>query len=269
MTAQIEWLGEVPDLGKVGRVVAPWNEQVEAFAQAGAEIVDTQDVAATRLANIYDGFTRTNIMPVSVKGKPTILVRPSDFTTPHGALEIVAAHRKGAYPKRSTDFYDAAEEIAKTEETLEPEERTHITMSQIGDHSLSKEMPQARFLLGLRTNEYFKAKEHEQIPFYDLEGTSTKYADVNYLWFYVPQDGSGLSCRYLSLDFHNGALGVLRKTAESGSRSPGYVSLTDVRNANSQAVARVLEEEGLSGLNKRLTQRIGEATLEQVRLYNK
>ncbi|MBI5803832.1 hypothetical protein HY450_01155 [Candidatus Pacearchaeota archaeon] len=213
MTTQIEWLGEVKGLGRIARVVAPLPEQLNAFKEVGAELVDTRDVVEIRLAGVYDGFTRTSLMPVAVKGGNTILYRPSELMTPAGARDAVTTHRNGRYPIRSTDFYDAVRGIAQAEEGLEPEDRTAISVSQKGDHAWTPEMPETRFTMGRKAQRYFDEKGYKEVPYLDLIGDSNGYATVNYVWFDDPHNDSELNCRGRGLGSHNVALGVLRKTA--------------------------------------------------------
>ncbi|MEK6855472.1 MAG: hypothetical protein AABX73_04595 [Nanoarchaeota archaeon] len=268
---EIEWVAETKNK-KFGRIVAPWDKEVEAFGKVGASLVLPEDVVEARLAG-YDGFSRTRLIPVKVKGKNTILYKGNELVTPVGAREIVIAHVNGRYPARSTDFYDVVEDIARLQEGLEPEDRVAIVVVEDGDHSWTKEMPEARFTLGPRTKTYFERKVEPfgktEIPYFDLVADSTEHATFNYVWFFNPLNDSKLDCGIQDLHDDSNALGVLEKTAEGGSRSPVYVNLTSVKKANSEAVARVLEEEGLSGLSKRLTSKIGEATLEQIRSYSK
>jgi len=263
---EIKWVAET-ETRKFGRLVLPWNDQVAIFTNVNMSSVFPEDVVDARLAG-YDGFSRTRLIPVKVKGKSTVLYKGDDIITPAGAGEIVLAHSKGKYPTRSTDFYDVVEGIAKSQDNKEPEDRDAIIVTQSGDHSWSREMPETRFALGPKTTQYFKNKVEPlgrtEIPFLDLQADSTKYATFNYVWFGDPRDVSGLGCRGRLLHVRSGALGVLEKTAEGGSRSPKETILTNIRNANSTAVARCLKEIGMTGLADKLAG-LPEAVLREYR----
>jgi hypothetical protein len=213
------------------RLVAPWDKQVEIFGGANMTPALPEDVVEARLAG-YDGHSRTRLIPVKVDGKNTILYKGPELTTPAGAGEIVLAHAQGRYPTRSTDFYDSVETIAKSQEGWEPEDRTAIVVAQKGNHSWTREMPETRFALGPKTNQYFNDEVEPigrtEVPYFDLTADSTKHATFNYAWFDDPQDGSVLDCRNSFLHVHNIALGVSKKTAKGGSHSPGYLNLTDL-----------------------------------------
>jgi hypothetical protein len=254
---QAEKIGTLNGKGDIYQVAAPLHEQIKTFGDLGISfpfLIDPQEVVETRLAGLTDTWTRTSIMPVTTKGENTILVRPDLIITGPGLMEYISAlqavnsHKEGQYPTRPRDFYEIIKELAKSQSGLEPEDRIANRMETKGDHSLTSEMPDTRFILGRKTHDYYDKKVNgKSIPFYDLEGDSNNHTTVNYLWFYYPQDGSSLRCRCRSLDSHYGALGVL-KTAEGGSREISEYSLTDVKNANSQALERYLHQKEMTGL---------------------
>ncbi len=218
--AQIEWVAETPSR-KFGRIDAPWNDQIAAFTDANMSLVLPENVVEARLAG-YDSSSRTRLIPVKVKGKKTILYKGTELVTPAGAGEIVRAHLRKIYPIRSTDFYDALEAIAQSQESLKPEDRIAVIVAKDGDHLWGEEMPQRRFALGPQAIRYFREKvepfKRTEIPFFDLKANSTRYANINYVWFSGPQYGSGLYCGDWLLGGDYPAFGMLEKTAGGGSR---------------------------------------------------
>jgi hypothetical protein len=239
-TTEAESLGPVEDLGRIYRVAAPLDRQITTFSILGVQypyLVDTQEVAQIRNAGITDTWTRTSVAPVARKGEKTILFRPSPLMNPSMASLAVKSHRNGKYID-APELYDAVQEIAISEESLEPEDRTAITLSQKGDFQLTPEMPDTQFLLGRDTKEYFDKFGHNSIPLYNLQ-TDSKFGVMNYLWFDGPLGDSDVVLRYRNLGSDGYALGVLRETAEGSSQNLGY-SITDIRQANAEAVKEQL-----------------------------
>ena len=221
VNAQIEWVAETEDR-KFGKVVAPWDKQVEVFKGVGAEIVLPEDAVDAGFAG-YNSPSRTRLIAVKVRGKNTILYKGSELTTLAGAEEIVKAHANGRYPTRPTYFYDYLEDIAKTQEGDEPKDRTAIVLSRYGTQFWGNETPEAKFTLGPRANQYFKDKLEplgiREIPFFDLLADLPKCSILNYVRFVGdPQCGSLLICVGQNLHLSSSALGVLEKTVEGGSR---------------------------------------------------
>jgi hypothetical protein len=88
-------------------------------------------------------------------------------------------HANFKYPQLSREFYELVKAKATSQEGMEPEDRTALILSKKGDYSWTPEMPETRFVLGRRAQEYFKAKGHSLIQFYDLISDSEKDAVVN------------------------------------------------------------------------------------------
>ncbi|MEK6848148.1 MAG: hypothetical protein AABX65_00765 [Nanoarchaeota archaeon] len=209
-----ERIGNVKGLGEIFCLCAPLNNQIETFREVGIlapYLVLPEEVVAIRLAEASNLGTRTSMTPLSVQGENTILYRGSPWmSSPEMARVAVRAHAESRYPQMQREFYEAVKEKAKEQECLEPEDRIAFRLSQKGNFQLTPEMPDTRFILGPRAEEYFKTKGHSSIKLYDLNSDSAKEVDVNYLWFNGSQCGSALSCRNGDLGRLSRAFGVLR-----------------------------------------------------------
>ena len=250
-------IGTVDGLGDIYLRCLPLDRQIRAFQELGINypyLVDTRDVVRIRLAGVSNNGTRTSVAPVSAKGERTILIRPSPLMNLAMASYAIDAHRNNSYPTMPREFYEVAKRIAKNEESLEPEDRTAIILSQDGDFKLTHEMPEARFSLG-QAGEYFNKVNHKKIDLYNLPAPDNKdLSYVNYLWFKSPQDDSDLNCGGRYLDDDSNAFGVLNKSAEGTSKksSDHIYSLTDIRKAHLEVVPRVLAQQGVPVLESML-----------------
>ncbi len=235
---------EVEGLGTVYKADAPLDEQLQAFRKVGITTLATpEEVAQIRLAGISDSWSRTNVAPIAIKGGKTILYRNSPLMNTLMATLAVNAHRKGQYLVLDKEVYEVAEAFAKAETEIAPEDRTAMFVSQDGDFGLKTDMDEARFLLGKHNQGYFerfvKGGKDGQIQFYNLTGNFKDRATVNYLWFYLPQNGSSLYCRDRGLCSGGVyAFGVLR-TGEASAQKNGY-TLTEIEKANSEIIREVL-----------------------------
>ena len=223
-------------------------------------------MAQIRLAGITENWSRTSVAPIAIKGGKTILLRSSPIMNPLMAASAVKAHRNAQYLQLGKEFYEVADEIAKSQFEMAPEDREAIALSQTGDFPLIVEMDETRFLLGKTARPYFEkfvsGGKEGKIQFYNLEGDSKSSATVNYIWG-DPQYVSVLDagCRYLDVD--DGAFGVLR-TGVASAQKNGY-SLTEIGNANSEVVPVVLRKAGVSALEGMLARPLTTALLEELR----
>ena len=96
------------------------------------------------------------------------------------ALSAVRAHRSGKYFTTDSQVYEAARDLAKTETTKCPEDRTAIALSQNGDFNLTPEMEESRFALGKFTKQYFEKFTQGKISLWNLSADSKVQAVVNY-----------------------------------------------------------------------------------------
>ncbi|MEK6893523.1 MAG: hypothetical protein AABX07_04935 [Nanoarchaeota archaeon] len=211
MKYEAQKVGEVPELGTIYRVNAPLDEQLKAFEKVGIRTLATlEEVAQIRLAEVSNDYSRTSIAPIAVKDSKTILVRDSPLMNPLMTLAAVRAHANKRYFETIKEVYEAAEALAQSQDTIAPEDRDALIVSQTGDFKLTPEMDESRFVFRKQTTPYFAKFTEGTIPFWNLFASSKNTATVNYLWFSDPQDESVLSCRDGSLDDDGRAFGVLR-----------------------------------------------------------
>ena len=241
-------IGEVKGLGLIYQVRAPLDKQILSLIKVGAEMVSPEETAMIRIAEVSNDYTRTSMAPVAVKGEKPVLYKASPFMNPAMAKIAVNAHSNGKYPSFNREFYEVVKEIANTESSFEPEDRTAQILDSSEDYDLTPEMDDAKFILGKNTSEYFKKFGHSKINFLNLPvgGLPKDKCNVNYLWFNRPENGSSINGRDRSLNNVNRAFGV-RKSAEGAAKNSGY-ALTDIKNAIITAMPKSLEELGLSGL---------------------
>ncbi len=259
-------IGKVEGLGEIFQVAASLDGQIASLKEAGVShpyLVGVDDTAQIRLAGVSNDFTRTHIAPVALKGKPTLLYRPSDLMSPVMAFMAVQAHRKGEYVKMPGEFYESVEQIAKSEEGLEPEDRTAIALPGSDDFNLTSEMEPSRFLFRNFAKPYFAEFTQGTIPFENLKADAKGVAILNYLWFNFPQGGSLLSGWGWGLSRDGSGFGV--RVAEGDARKNFGYSLTDIRTANTEAVAEVLAQQNVGGLTEMLSKPLGAKLLERLR----
>jgi len=235
------------------------NEQIEDFKSTGIAhpyLAALDDVASIRIEGLSDNGSRTSMMPIRARKRPTILTRDSVFMTSLMAEVIMRCHKGGKYPDIFTDAeYDILFEKAKTQSNMAPEDRNvHVLEGQAdseGKFMLTPEMDDTKFILRAHASRYFEVKKHTQIPFYDLPDTAPKgKAIANYVWFSEPRSGSWLDARYRGLSYGDGrAFGVLDKTSEAGSQNSGY-NLTRIENASQEAIERTAREMEVAGVLK-------------------
>ena len=268
MSYEAQKVGTVKELGEIYRTDAPLDEQLKSFARVGiTNLATPEEVAQIRLAGITENWSRTSVAPIAIKGGKTILLRSSPIMNPLMAASAVKAHRNAQYLQLGKEFYEVADEIAKSQLEMAPEDREAIALSQIGDFPLIVEMDETRFLLGKTARPYFEkfvsGGKEGKIQFYNLEGDSKSSATVNYLWFSDPRDVSGLDAGSRDLYSDNRAFGVLR-TGVASAQKNGY-SLTEIGNANSEVVPVVLRKAGVSALEGMLARPLTTALLEELR----
>lgn len=269
-------VGTLPGRGDIYQVAAPLDQQLQAFMEKGIYSLPTiEQVVDIRLDGVFNEpqkaneFTRTSIMPVALQGEPTILCKqslqiPSLLMNPAMAAVAVAAHRRSEYVPVQKEFYEFVRDVARSQEGFELENRIAHTVSQSGDFDIASETDDARFCFGRRAQEYFKAKNHSKIRFYNLSAPSKESAVVNYTWFDDPQFDSHLSCGYRCLYDVGRAFGVFWNAAEGSTQKIGY-TLTEIQNANSKVIPIVLKEKGVPALEGMLTNSLNEELLKTLR----
>ena len=234
--------------GEVYHTVGTLDQQIKDFHEVGIVfpyLVDVEQVAEMRLKDISLSWTRTSIAPVAIRGGKTILVKKSPLMNPDMARVVVATHKAGKYLE-IPGVYDSFSQIAKDQLGMEPEDRTASELSGDGEFDIDVDIDEAKFLFGKQRRPYFERfVTSGTIPLENLS-TDSKVGAINHLWFYYPQYRSFLDCssRNLSNDIY--AFGVLR-AGRASAKNLGY-SLTEVVNANSEAILYVLDKKGLSGI---------------------
>ncbi|MBS3072136.1 hypothetical protein J4408_04055 [Candidatus Pacearchaeota archaeon] len=190
-------------------------------------------------------FHEVGIAPVAIRGGKTILVKKSPLMNPDMARVVVATHKAGKYLE-IPGVYDSFSQIAKDQLGMEPEDRTALELSGEGNFDIGVDIDEAKFLFGKQRRPYFERfVTSGTIPLENLS-TDSKVGAINHLWFYDPRDGSYLCCGDGCLGGGNDAFGVLRAGGASA-KNLGY-SLTEIVNANSEAILYVLDKKGLSGI---------------------
>ncbi len=225
-------VGKLSDGREVYQNCLPLNAQIEDFKSVGIAhpyLASPYDVALIRMEGLSDDGSRTNMMPVKARKRPTILARISEFMTPLMAEVIMDAHRNGKYPDIFTEAtYELLSEQADAQSIIAPEDRNvHALEGKTdseGKFMLTPEMDDTRFILRNHASKYFQVKKHTQIPFYDLLDEAPKGKVIaNYVWFNGPRFGSGLYARSRYLYYvDDGAFGVLDKSAEGASQNSGH-----------------------------------------------
>ena len=218
------------DKGEFYQVNAPLDKAVRALSAVGipapflATPSQMTDFRLTHPDKANQSSTRTSCAPVKVRSKPTIITANSPWLLDEATAKVaVEAHRRGEYPTLHTGFYDALEEIAQRQSSLEPEDRTvHILGGKPDSDSIITLVPDsddARFLIKRLASNYFTQFNHPTILLYDLsdENIPKGVATVNYLWFFSPDFGSYFDAWYGALYDGDRSSGVLPKTAKGGS----------------------------------------------------
>ncbi len=243
MTYEAQKIGTVEGLGDIYRVAAPLDEQLRAFADKGIHTLAAPDeVAQIHLDDISTTCSRTSMAPIALRGGKTILVRDSILMAPLMASAAVKAHASERYFETNRDVYEAAEALARSQESMYPEDRSALIVSQERDLILlTPKMPESRFILRKQTEPYFDKFTEGKIKFYNLFGNSDSQTIINYMWFGPPLINSGLYCSWSDLDDDYPAFGVLRTTESSAKNtSASNYTPTDVQRFH-QAVERLRE----------------------------
>jgi hypothetical protein len=266
MVVEARHVGTLSDGGEVYQVVASLNRQVEAFSDVGInDLIDVEKATEVRLQGISNDWTRTNILPLAVKGGRTVLRKLSPYTSNAIMAEVaVNANRRGEYPSLSIDSYESAKALAEAQEGMEPEDRTAIIIPFDGHGQFRQDMDVTRFTLGESMNPYFAGfVSGGQVPFFNLLGQSTKETTAGYLWFIGPQGDSELNAGFGYLNYAGRAFGALY-SGEAGVQNSGF-SLTQIGKANSEVIPVVLEEQGFSGAINTLARPLKKGLIERLR----
>ncbi len=235
-------IGTVKGLGDIYQVSGPLDQQLLAFADEGIHTLAAPDeVAQIRLAGVSKNYSRTSMAPIVLKSEKTILVRDSILMNLLMAA-AVRAHASKKYFETDRKFYETAEAIAKSQESMAPEDRRALIVSKRGDFILTPEMPESRFILRKQTKPYFDKLTNGTMEFYNILGYPDSQVILNCMWFGSPRSYSSLDCRRKGLDSDGRAFGVLR-TAESSAKNIGasdYYTPADILRFNN--IMKNLEE---------------------------
>ncbi len=263
MANEVEKIGSVEGLGDIYESQPlPADKQLVAFIEKGINrYASPGEVTRTRIASISTKSSRTSMAPIAVRGANTILYRFSPLMNPLMIQRAVNLHRKGEY-LAIPGAYEEAEAIARQEEGLEPEDRTAIILPQKGDFPLTPETEATRFILERPAKQYFEIFGHTKIPLLDLS-TDSEVPIINYLWFGRPEGGSFVSLRYRGLYGDDVAFGVL-PTGVASAKKFGY-DLTQIRDANLEAIHAVLRNIGVHALEEMLTKPLTDGLLKELR----
>ena len=243
MTYEAQKIGTVEGLGDIYQVTAPLDEQLRAFADKGIHTLAAPDeVAQIHLAGVSKDYSRTNMAPIALKSEKTILVRDFILMNHLMASTVVRHHKNRGYFETCRKVYEAAEALARSQESMYPEDRSALIVSQERDLILlTPKMPESRFILRKQTEPYFDKFTEGKIKFYNLFGNSDSQTIINYMWFGPPLINSGLYCSWSDLDDDYPAFGVLRTTESSAKNtSASNYTPTDVQRFN-EAVERLRE----------------------------
>ena len=263
------YIGKLKDGREVFQNYLPLNEQIQDFHSLGIQhLASPDDIALIRIEGLSNEFSRTSMMPIRAKQKPTILTRLSELMSPLMAEVIMDAHRQGNYPDIFPDSsYDILEEKANTQSSLAPEDRDiHILEGKVdtqGKFFLTLEMDDTKFILRRNASAYFEGR-HTQIPFYDLPDIARKGRTVaNYVCFGESQSGSELGARYGDLYCDGRAFGVRDKIGAAMQLNLGD-NLTRIENASNDAIEQTAREMEIAGLLKFGFSKKASATLLEI-----
>ncbi len=263
MTYEAQKIGTVEGLGDIYRVAAPLDKQLRAFADKGIHTLAAPDeVAQIRLAGVSKDYSRTSMAPIALKGKKTILVRDSILMNPLMAPVAVRAYASKRHFETNRDVYEAAEALAKSQESMAPEDRSALIVSQRGCFILTPEMPESQFIFRKQTEPYFDEFTKQTKPYFDrfTKGTiefenlpedSNSQVIFNYLWF---GHYRVLHCGWLGLDKDEAAYGVLRTAEGTSQRISGAevsisaLSLAEVLEFSRRYVSEAARDEYESGI---------------------
>lgn len=224
MAYKAQKIGNVKGLGDIYQVTAYLDHQLLAFTRVGINSLAAPDeVAQIRLVGVSNDYSRTSIAPIAINGGKTVLVRDSPLMNPLMASAAVKAHANGRYFETSKEVYEAAEALANSQDSLAPEDRSALIVSQAGDFQLTSEMPESLFILRKQAKPYFGKFTQGQIPFCGITSSSKDSATINYLGFSSPRVDSGLSCGYRSLGGDGRAFGVLDSLAKRAHKKPAIL----------------------------------------------
>ncbi len=209
-------IGTVKDLGDIYQVTAPLDKQLRAFADKGIHTLAAPDeVAQIHLAGVSEDSSRTRMTSIVLRGEKTILVRDSISMNPLMASAAVRDHASGRCFETSRDVYEEAEALAKRQESIDPEDRSALIVSQRGGFVLTPKMPESQFILRKQTEPYFDKFTNGTMKLDNLFRYSDRKAIINYMWF---KRNCSLDCIWLGLDKDRPAYGVLR-TAEGSAKN--------------------------------------------------
>ena len=225
--AQIENLGKVKGLGEIKVCSASFDKQIISLKNAGAKfpyIISARDTAYMRLNDGLKDGTRTCHAPIYAKDSPIILAMVSPLISNlKMAKKAVEANRNNEYfATKDTEIYDKYAKIAETDKNKEPEKRKAIFLPEKEKFTIEKNSEAARTLFQDVRAQYFDEFVSNGINFYPINEeivNKQKGTTINYLWFWHPDDGSGLVGYGRVLSLVSGAFGVLKETSEAGSRS--------------------------------------------------
>ena len=255
MTYEAQKIGTVEGLGDIYYVAAPLDEQLRAFADKGIHTLAAPDeVAQIYLAGVSEDYSRTSMVFIVLKGGKTILVRDSILMAPLMAFAAVRDHASGRYFETSKGVYEAAEALARSQESMAPEDRSTLIVSREEDLTLTPEMPESQFIFRKQTKPYFDKFNKKAINFYNPHGYSNSRAIINYMWFGSPPNNRDLDCSLLGLDKKRAAYGVLRTAEGTSQRISGAEvsisapSLAEVLEFSRRYVSEAARDEYESGI---------------------
>ena len=205
-------IGKVKGLGDIYQVTAPLDEQLRAFADKGIHTLAAPDeVAQIHLAGVSKDYSRTNMAPIALKSEKTILVRDVILMNHLMASTVVRHHKNRGYFETCRKVYEAAEALARSQESMYPEDRSALIVSQREGFVLTPEMPESQFILRKQTEPYFDRFDNGTMKFSNLYRYLDRKVIINYMWF-GPSISNYclLDCIWLGLDKDDVVYGVLR-----------------------------------------------------------
>ncbi|MBL7148166.1 MAG: hypothetical protein ISS82_05050 [Nanoarchaeota archaeon] len=227
--AKVERLERIKGLGTPLRCYAPFDEQSDSLKKAGAKypyIMSIKEIVNMRRKGGPLESTRTCSAPVQAKDSPNIIAMVSPLIEDLDlAKQEVQAHRyRNYFVTEDKTIYDKLYSQAEEDKTKKPEERRAIILPEKGNYLIKPDTEEAKFILGKVQRPYFdefvKTRGLEGITFYPINEdfvNAQNGTTINYLWFRLPDDDSGLD-GYWVLNYDYGAFGVLKETSKDGSQ---------------------------------------------------
>ena len=197
---KVEKLGNIEGLGNIVSCYAPFDEQLKLLEKAGARfpyVMSVEQMACMRLNGGPLDPARTCLAPVQAKNSPVILAMVSPLIeNPDMAEQVVHSYRNRNYfVTKNKNIYDKLYAKAEEDRTKEPEKRRAIILPEKGNYLIEPDSEEAESIFRKVQKDYFTKFAKKGVTFYPIREDFVNEQNgtvINYLWFWGPDDDSGL-----------------------------------------------------------------------------